>query len=271
MTAVSGNQLSVGLRYASIFALNANGRPAATSASAPYTGMQIEGAKAYTLTVPEPRFINHSGDDRLLAKDVLPPLEGITGEIKAAKNRYDLRALLTNVSVNTIGEAQSLAFATDQQGYEPQVGLMLYQQSLDSNSEGTAFGQRRWRASFVPKAVCIPMPPNMDGNPSEITYKVNAFVVKNHLWGVALTQLDDGCTEAQGTEMMTTGKPWLDSWLGDGATTLFTLSKTALATTKITVFKNGVALSAGISKTTTSVTITEAPLINDDISIFYEW
>jgi hypothetical protein len=271
MSTTSGIQLSVGLRYASVFALNSNGRPNASAASAPFTGLQMEGAKAYTLTVPEPRFISHTGDDRLLAKDVLPPLEGITGEVKAAKNRYDVRALLTGVEVNTIGEAETLAFSTDKQGYEPQVGLMLYQQSLDADVSGSRFGSRRWRVSFVPKAVLIPMPPNMDENASEITFKVNAFVIKNHLWGTALTLLDDGCTEAQGLEMMMEGKPWLDCWLGDNATTVFTLSKTALSAAKISVFIDGVLTTAGVTKTVTSVTFTPAPAMNADIDILYEW
>ena len=273
MSATSGIQFSVGLRYASLFALNAAGRPAGTSASsgAAYSGLQIEGAKSYTLTTPEPRIINHTGDDRLLAKDTLPPLEGITGELKVSKNRYDVRALLTGVLENTVGEATTLTFSTDKQGYEPQVGLMLFQQSLDANTAGSLFGKRRWRSSWIPKAIAIPLQPNMDENSSELTFKINAFVIRNHLWGTAFSALTDGCTEAQGIEMMTEGKPWLDAWVGDGSTTVFTLTKTAYAVGKISVFKNGVLLSVGVTPTLTDVTITPAPLLGDDIDILYEW
>ena len=54
MTATSGQQLSVGLRYAAVFPLNANGYPNATSTTA-CEGLEFGGPKAFELSVPDVR------------------------------------------------------------------------------------------------------------------------------------------------------------------------------------------------------------------------
>lgn len=270
MSNASGKQLSVGLRYVTAYALNANGRPAGTSASAAYAGVQFEGAKAYTLTQPEPRQFNHVGDDRLLDRDVLPPLEGSGGQLKVAKTNDVLDSLLSGVTQGFTGEASRLPLMTDQQGSEPQVGLLLYQQSLDAAS-GATRGLRRWKSYMVPRAVCIPINPGMEENPAEMTYTITAYVTSTELTGRTLTTSDDNATEAQMIRYMTEGKPKLIAYLGDNSTTIFALVGTAKSTAKIAVYKNGVEITGGdITKTTTQVTFTSAPALNDDVTIFYE-
>lgn len=273
MTATTGKQFSVGLRYLTAFALNANGRPAATSASSPYAGIQAAGAKTFNLTPPDPRQIAHSGDDRLLARDVLPPLEGATAEVMVAKNDYTLFSLLTGTLVQTIGEATALLWSTDQQGFEPVVGLMAYQQSLDASVGGVDGGARRWRTIWIPKGKAIPKPSGMSEAAAEFPFSVTPYIVTAHLWGQAFSLVNNGATEAQFAEMMMTGKPWLDSWLGDNTTTVFTLSKTALTTAKISVFVDGTlkVISSDYTATTTAVTFLAAPALNADVNILYEW
>lgn len=270
MSNASGKQLSVGLRYVVAYALNANGRIAGTSASVAYAGVQFEGAKAYTLTQPEPRQFNHSGDDRLLDRDVLPPLEGSGGQLKVAKTNDVLDALLSGVTQGFTGEASRLPLMTDKQGSEPQVGLLMYQQSLDAAS-GATRGLRRWKAYLVPRAVCIPINPGMEENPAETTYNLTAYVSSTELTGRALTTVDDGATETQMVRYMAEGKPTIIAYLGNGSTTVFALVGTAKSTAKIAVYKNGVEVTgAAITKTTTQVTFTAAPASNDDVTIFYE-
>lgn len=273
MAATSGKQFSVGLRYLTVFSLNANNRPAAVSASSPYAGVQAAGAKTFNLTPPDPRQISHSGDDRLLARDVLPPLEGATAEVSVAKNDYDLFALLTGVLVNTVGEGKSLVWATDQQGFEPVVGMMAYQQSLDASVGGVDGGARRWRSIWIPKGKAIPKPSGMSENAAEFPFSVTPYIITSHLWGEAFTLLADGATEGQFVEMMTEGKPWLDSWLGDNSETVFTLSKTALAVAKIAVYLNGTkqTITTHYTATTTAVTFLTPPPLNADVNILYEW
>lgn len=268
MANTSGKQLSVGLRYVAAFALDTAGYPAATSASTPYQGIQFEGSKAFTLTQPEPRQISHSGDDRLLDRDVLPPLEGATAQLKVAKTNDPLDALLSNVLQGYTGEASRIPLMTDQQGFEPQVGLLMFQQSLDSS--GAARGQRRWKCYMVPRAVAIPINTGMEENPSEMTYSVTPYVTNAELMGRLLTDVADGATEAQMIRYMTQGKPKLIAYLGDGVEDVFALVGTAVAVAKVTVYVNGVEQTSGITKTTTNVTFTSPPASNANVSIFYE-
>lgn len=270
MAATTGKQLSVGIRHAQIYALNTNGRPAASSPTTPYTGLQVEGAKAFTLTVPEPRVITHSGDDRLLALDSLPSLEGSSGELRVAKDMYDVIALLTGTKMDTIKENVGVLWATDKQGFEPQVGLILFQQSLDAQQAGAYTGLRRWRAYMLSKAIIIPAPGNMDENPTEMLFRIRPQIVTSYLWGLPFTELANGATEAQVAERMFEGKPQLDSWLGDNSAVAFTLSRTAISTAKIACYVNGV-LQTPLSTTTTVVTLSAAPATNADVNILYEY
>lgn len=271
MTTATGKQLAVGLRYVSIYELNASGRPLATSPTVPYVGIQAEGGKTFTLTIPQPRKINHPGDDRLLQVDTLPSLEGPSAELHLAKGLMSLNAKLSGIKVSTIGESVGILYDTDQQGYEPQVGVLMYQQSLDADQSGSVNGARRWRGIWMPKARLILQPHGMDENPSEMVYQVTPFIVSAHLWGPALTLSTDGSTTGAFEDRMYEGKPVLDSWLADGIATVFTLSQTAFSTAKVTVYNNGVLVSSGLTVTTTTVTFSVAPVSGHDIDILYEF
>ncbi len=266
MPAVTGNHFPVGLRYASLFELNANGRINATSPSAVYEGVQIVGAQAFTVTVPEPRRITHPGDDRVLQTDALPPTEAASGELRVSRISYAANAILAGVNVNTIAESKEFPYGTDQQGFEPLVGLHMYQQSVDET------GSRRWRSFIFPKAKAIPTAPGMSENPEPLVYKVTPYIVTNRLWGTTLVLATDGIIETQVFEYMTQGKPKLVGWKGDGVeeTFVFPTAAPAFATTKVAVFVDGVLQTSGITVTTAQVVFAVPPVANADISIWYE-
>jgi hypothetical protein len=266
MSATSGKQLPIGLRYAVVYALDANGRPAAVNTTV-YEGLEIKGPKAFTLTLPDPRQISHMGNDRVLAVDILPPTEPTRGELRASVNDFAVHALLTGTSVITLGEATEIAHNTDKQGSEPQVGLLLYQMSLSVGD-----GLRHYRCFVIPLAVCIPKPQGMSENPEDVTYIVNPTLSNERLWGAQLVLATDGITEASIFEYMCEGKPKLVAFKADGTEDefLFPTGAPAKSTAKISVFKNGVLMSAGITKATTKVTFTSAPTLNDNITVFYE-
>jgi hypothetical protein len=272
MSAVTGKLLPVGTRFVNVWQLNANGRPNGTSPTVSYTGNQAQGGKQMTLTVPEPRKITHAGDDRPLAIDFLPALEASHAELHVAKTDYALQAILGGVKVSTIGESQGILYQTDQQGFEPSVGLHVYQQALDASGTPGVSGARRWRSIWVPKCRMILMPHGSDDNAADLIYRVAPFITEAHLWGVAFTTGTDGAIESQFSERMTEGRPFMDVWQGDNVATVFTLTNTALSTNKITVFLNGVLRTANLTVTVNSVTFNAAkPNVGDDLDILYEY
>src|SRR5574340_408944 len=95
MTATSGKQLAVGMRYARAYALDSNGYPLVSSTTV-YEGLEFGGAKSFELNVPDARRIVHTGNDRVLALDYLPPNEPVSGVLRIARSEMDLNALLMN-------------------------------------------------------------------------------------------------------------------------------------------------------------------------------
>src|SRR5690242_15552048 len=175
MTTASGKQLAVGIRRAVIFELNTSGYPAATGSTA-YEGIEVAGPKAFNLTVPDARKITHVGNDRVLALDYLPPTEGVSGELRVASNDMVAKAAVADVNTFTVGEATLMPWATDQQGFEVDAGLLCFQQSLDTITKS-----RRWKFYIIPKARLIPMPASMDENPAEDRYVVGPNPTTKHL------------------------------------------------------------------------------------------
>jgi hypothetical protein len=270
MAATSGKQLAVGLRRAVIFALDTNGYPAADGTTA-YEGIEVTGPKAFTLTIPDARRIVHSGNDRVLALDYLPPLEGVSGELRVASNDMVAKAKIAAVKTFAVAEATLMPWGTDQQGSELDAALLLFQQSLDSVTKS-----RRWKFYLIPKARMIPSPASMDENAAEDRYSVAPNPTSKHVWGTALVAGTEGAAEMAVAEGMSEGKPNIIAFKGDGTVVEFTLptDKPATATAKMKVWKNGTVQTVGsglVSLTVTTVTFTAAPANGDMVVVFYEY
>lgn len=270
MTATSGKQLAVGIRRAVIFELDTNGYPAATGTTA-YEGIEVTGPKAFSLTVPEARKISHVGNDRVLALDYLPPTEGVSGELRVASNDMVAKAAVANVNTFAIAEATLMPWATDQQGFEVDTGLLLFQQSLDTTSK-----LRRWKFYLVPKARVLPAPASMDENAAEDRYSIAPNPSSSHIWGTALATGTEGATEMAMAEGMSEGKPNIVAFKGNNSAVAFLLptAKPATATTKMKVWENGVAKTVGgglASLTTTTITFSSAPATGAMVVCFYEY
>lgn len=267
MAATTGKQLPVGLRKAVLYALNASGTPNGTSHLTPYEGISWEGPKAFAISGPQARSVPHYGGDRVLNTDALPPTDAMTAELRVADYRYDIHSALTGITVTTTGEAKEIAHYTSKQGNEPQVGLMLYQQSLDLTS-----GARRWRSIVIPKCRCIPVAAGFGETTEDVVYQVFPQVVTARLWGDALVLADDGYTDAPMFEYMSEYQPWIASFLGNGAATEFNFSAShqAAATGKIATFVNG-APGVGVTPAADGVTFNPAPAADARIDVWYEY
>lgn len=266
MANASSNQYRVGFRFGAVFELNANGRPNATSTTF-YEGLEFKGPKAFNFSTPEVRQISHYGWDRVAAVDFLPSTDPVSGEILVSQQYFDLDALLLNLVKYNIGETTMLAGATDQQGNEPDVGLLLYAQALDASTK-----LRNWNFIIIPKARFNVLPGGWDENSAEHRYPFVASPSANHLWGATMAVATEGATEAAYHRGHSIYKPKLVAALGDGSTVAFTFPATAQAadTNKVAVYVNGTVVSTGITVATTGVTFDTAPALNADIDVLYE-
>jgi len=266
MTVASGKQFPVGLKYAAIFELNSNGRPAATGTTA-YEGVEVEGEKAFSLTIPDPRKIVHSGQDRVLAVDYLPATEAAEGELRVSVEDQAVLALITDVLSYSVGEAKFVPIGTDRQGEEPQVGMMLYQQALDAAGK-----QRHWRCFIIASARCIPIVAGMGENAEDTRFKVAPSPTTKTLWGETLDADTAGASEATILIGMTKGRPKLVAFKANGSATDFSFPASAPArdVATISVWKNGTLVSSGLTPAVDKITFSVAPTSGDDIVVLYE-
>ena len=269
MTTPAGIQYGSGFRYGVVYQLNANGRLKGSSAATPYSGQPFVGHRAWNLQIPQQRRIFHINADRVGAADFLPPTETARATINVDADNQVLDAILTGNKQVAIGTAQTIADLTSNQGFEPIIALLLYQQSIDA-----ATGLRAWRSYLIPRAKAIPMLSGFADREVPGSYDVMMTPTSTNIFGAALTALTDGATDAQLFRAMTAGRPAIMAWKADGYTQDFTFPAgftPAVSTSSITVWSDGTKLSAGFTLTTSGVHFSVAPAADTDINIFWEF
>jgi hypothetical protein len=265
---MSEKLLPVGLQYAGVYALDGSFIDPPVDDTF-YTGVEIVGPKAFTMNVPQARKITFTGNNIVLGVDYLPATEAMDGELSVSPSDLELIALLSGLSVQDVGSASGLPIATDKQGQEPQVAMIVYQQAL---SDGIRF----WRTLLFPSAKCIYMPAGMGETPEDTKYKVGPTVVKRHLWGTLLTRALHNCTNMQAFEIQSRYKPMIGAWRASGATAviLFDEDYPAVNVESIVVWDStGAEVTSGITKATTGVTLDNIALYGagDFYTVMYQF
>jgi len=221
---------SGGLAHLRAFALDANGFPLASVAGAtPYSGVQVEMARAFTPNIPDATVIEFAGDDRNQGKLVLPAQEGASFEFTTQKNNLTVDALFDGVLAYSKGDQQFMLRETEKRACMDVFCLLAYQQAVDNTPGSTKRGAIQWRSVLIPKARVVSYMGSMEnGNPSESRYQSYPSVVSSYPWGVAFAVGTEGATEAAYIETIMNGRPWLDAWLINNTPTLtLTLGATA--------------------------------------------
>ena len=256
----------IGFRYLSFFALGATQLPAATSDTVPYEGLHYESARAMTINYPQPRKIEHQGDDRVEALDFLPPSTAMDAEVHVGMSNLDIIAALSGIKVNSaIGTSNFVSLATDQQGLEPFVGVLAYSQSLD-----WPLGDRTWQWYFFPYARAIYAPASLAETPQDIIFRIAPQFTTLLPWGLALTAATNGTLTHQGIQGISMGRPHLACWKAGASTTAyaFDAAHPAYSTSSIAVYVNGV-LASPSPVAVTGFTI-PAPAQNSIVCAWYE-
>jgi hypothetical protein len=262
---------AAGLRRIQIFVLNTSGYPDGDQSGANgYDGVNLEGARSLSLTIPAVQRIAHVGNDRLLAQDFLPPTEGASGEIRTAKQNLTVDALLTGTLVAAVGETKVGGMLTDRQGAEVDVCVIVYRQALDTTAGAQAL--RRWQAHMFPVARIVPRAGTFEqGGADENVYDIIPSVATKFPWGVAFTDADNGFTEAQYLRFTAENPPVMERWTGNGTLTTFNTTWTPISTAKTKVFVNGslVAVSS-VSPSGKTITLGSAPSSGAVVVAWYE-
>ncbi len=266
MTAPTERTLNYGLRYACVYELDSNGYPKPSGTTA-YEGIQFKGATAFDLTLPDARKLTGLGEDGITQVVYLPPQEGADARLNVEAGDIGLAALLDGTKVATVGEASIIGVATDKQGFEPRVALLLYQAA-----KGLDTGKTYWHSFIIPSAQVVRKTPGMGADKAITQYQVAPNRCTKHLWGISFTNATEGFLEAQLLEMWSNYPLRIASYLGNGTATQFDFPANfpAVSTDGIKVWKNGTEVTSGLTKTVTGITFSTAPSNGDVIVVLRE-
>lgn len=267
MTAPTQKLFGVGMNAARIFALTTAGYPAATSTTV-YEGYSVGGPMSYEITMPDSTKVAHLGNNAVLQQDVLPGTEPSSGVLRISRYDSATQAFLTGVKNQTIGDSIMTPYRTSQQGLEPTVALMVYQQAKDIS------GNRRWITYILPRCIISPKLKSMSREVGEITYDITPNPSTKTIAGTALTVADNGCLTAEVNVYESNYRKGVVAWKGNGSATDFDFPTNRQAAvgnaSNIAVYINGVLQSSGVTYDTDGLTFSVAPASGDYIVAIYD-
>lgn len=275
MAAPSKKIFSVGLNAARIYALTSAGYPGATNATV-YSGVPVGGPVKFTMEFPDPESIAHPGNNAVLQYDVLPSLGASSGTLTVSREDADTLALLSGTKVRVFSTAiNAIGWHTSQQGLEPTVGLLTYDQAKDES------GNRVWRTHICARAVILPKIKGQSRDREDLTYTVQPQITTKHLFGLTFTSADDGFTSAQVITYTSSHRLNVSAWVTTNVEAIYTLDTALPAATTggvgMAVFKNGVLMTYGATAdvthytaNTTAITFGAALTNTDVVTAIYE-
>jgi hypothetical protein len=274
MAAPSLKIFSVGMNAARIYALTSAGYPAATNATV-YDGVNVGGPITFSMDIPDPDVIAHPGNNAILQTDVLASTSPSTGRLVVSREDAATHALLSGTKVHVISDFNVIGWHTSQQGLEPTVGMIAYDQAKDEA------GNRVWRTHMIGRAVILPKMKGMSRERGDIEYTVQPQITTKYLTGLAFTANDDGYTTADVVTFTSAHRLHVAAWVTTATEVDYVFNvaypKYITGAPGIMVYKNGVAMTYGVTAdtthfvaTTTKVTFGAALTNTDVITAIYE-
>lgn len=260
---------AAGLRRIQVYVLDSNGVPSGDESGADgYDGINVEGARSFSLPIPDVRVIQHIGNDRVLAQDFLPPTEGARGEMATAKQNLGLDATLTDTLIEQIGETTVSGLLTDKQGHEIDVCVVAYRQALDTTAGASQV--RRWQMHMIPIGRVIPRGSTAEQDAAdENRYTIVPAVASKYPSGHAFALADEGFTEAQYLRMTAEYPAFQQRWDGNGTLTTFNLAWTPISVAKTHVEVDGAEVTvSSVDTGNKTMTLDAAP---DYESVVWAW
>ena len=268
MAAPSTKIFSVGMNAARYYLLS-GAYPAATNASV-YSGVSIGGPISLVLNTSDPETVSHPGNNSIQQYDVLPSTGVASGTLTVSREDAATIAAFSNTKVHVIETfANAIGWQTSQQGNEPTLGLVAYDQAKDVS------GNRVWRTHVLPRCVIIPKPKGMARERGDLVYTVQPQVCTNYLTGLAFSAGSNGFTTAQIITLTSSHRITFAAWVTTNAELAYSFDsdfpKYVTGSPGIAVYKNGALMTYGstANATTYDATTTQiefgAALTNGDV------
>lgn len=259
---------SAGLREVWFLELDSAGKPVFTGAG-PYDGIKAIGGVEFTLNIPDPRRVDHFGDDITLATQYLPAREGMTANLTIAANQPTLNALLSGVKVwQASATTEAITWGTDRQGKEADIAVVLTQSALD-----TATKTARYRTLVILRSRAVAEPPGMNENQARMAYRLTANTSDRNLLWMPFDVTRDGVKVAAFWELHTEKPTKFAFWHGDGVTTTFSFPSEypVASANSVVVAVDGTIATATVNVARNSFSLSTAPANGALVAAKYEY
>ncbi len=237
-----------------------------------YQGVEFAHPTSFDVSFGAPRQIPVVAQGQVQATFLLPSIEAKTGILRTAYDKLTLNAMLSGVSVDTIGGGKYIPEDTDKSGTEKLVALLLSQlQAKDDD------GSLMWRNDLVHRATIVPSPTSYADTPMVKEYNLAMSRSSKRFWGETYTLVTHGCTEASKDVGITSNKLNIGVWMGNGSYTTFNLPSTKkandTANAKVWQYSTGTARAGSWDASTDAQVFTPTVLLPDGevLVILYEY
>lgn len=270
---------SVGLRYVRIALRDTDGTidvPAAQAVAAGYNGLRAHKAVALTAAIPEPNRVVAPGDDRVYHTFMLPPEEGVGGELRTTVFDTELVALITGTQQWGSSPIRKVGLATDKQGEEKSCIAWGSSMAVDMDPV-TNRKVQAWQTYIFLDAMFSPVaPPKERATVGEMRYAMVANDSLTDEKGTGFNTTINGFTQGPMVVVTTRGKFGMCAWVQASSTTVFNLPSGEFplyAGSTPEVWVDGVYQSAGVTVDATAGTVTfdSAPADGAKIIALYEY
>jgi hypothetical protein len=186
-----------------------------TSSSGVNSGIKVGGPVSFAYEIPAPESIAHPGNNGVRQRTSLPSIEAANGTMDVSRTDAATIALLSNTKVRQFGDVNSIGWATNQQGSEPNVMLVAYNRGKDNGGSAIV-------STYVfPQATIIPGSKGKSREQSSHVYTVQPQICKTHPTGLAFIAGTDGFTTAEYIEYQSNHRLTFAAWVATSAQTAF--------------------------------------------------
>ena len=273
MTVAKDIVAGAGTRYGVTFPLGTDGLPNVTVASATLIqGTLIQGIKSANIDDPDPRPVNHVGNDGVLAADSLPPTSVGAVTVDTAATNLALDALFEGNKVRTLGNTKWRAVNSDKAGNEAQVLMAFYRQAIDVDPTSATYGKlRQWHGALFPSIRVSPKSQPFGEAETNKSYNGIPTPVKDTPWGESLDETDWGASRAEYLEFTMNYHPRFNAGLGNGTLVSFVLSHPPFSSAELLVFNcttGAVLTPTGVTTTSANPSFTLGAAVADGTKLF---
>lgn len=271
MTAPGKVFFPYGAKHARIYALSGV-HPAATSTTV-YEGLQAKGLQAADIAVPDARRITSYGDGVVQAVALLQATDATGFTLTVGSEDFDLHAAVTGTKVHTIGEMYSIMYNTEKDAIPVDVMVVVTQAAMSEDGAETV-----WVTTILPVSQAVPKKGTIGDEFSPKVFDILVKPANYYPWGVALSESNNGATQAGMMTFVTDDPLLIVAFKGDNVATEFSYATAHQAVSSAKTHVVGIydasggtySVDATATKDTDAVTPTAKPDTGDIVIVAYE-